>query len=544
MISRVLSGSLNGLEAQPVIVEIDLSCGLPGLTIVGLPDAAVNESKERIRSALKNSGFEFPLKKVIINLAPADVRKEGSGFDLPIALGILLANETLSKTSFLDKACFAGEVSLEGSLRGIQGALSMALMAKKLGYEAIVVPEENVLEASLVEGIEVFGLPNLESLPLFLLHPHTFLKPIDRQSLIAEMNALQKPALFDFQDIKGQTAAKRALEIAAAGGHNVLLNGSPGSGKSMLAKAFPGILPPLAYPEMLEVSQIYSAAGKLKGNQNLLTQRPYRSPHHSVSNPGLIGGGHFPIQPGEITLAHRGVLFLDEMVEFNKSVLELMRQPLEDGVITISRSQQSVTYPAKFILLGAMNPCPCGYKGDKVKQCICSDLQVQRYVSRISGPLLDRIDMHLEIARLNHEELMQLDGKPQGDSSETIRQRVLAARTIQANRFSHQSEAAGIHTNNEMSPPQLKQFCQLDSSGHALLQNAAKKLNFSARSLDRILRLARTIADLAASGSILTTHLAEALQYRAMDRLYQNNSKPLKPVTLATEQGITQRQSA
>ncbi len=518
MISTVYTGSLTGLEAHRVVVEVDISAGIPGLTIVGLPDAGLTESKERIKAAIKNSGFAFPLKKVVINLAPADLRKEGTGFDLPLCVAILLASDCLAPTPFLEKTCFIGEVSLEGSLRRINGALSMALMAKKEGCTALVVPEENVQEASLVEGIEVYGLKHLNELPVLFLHPPSFLKPIDRQALLNETTQPQDVAI-DFSHIKGQETAKRAMEIAAAGGHNMLMLGPPGSGKSMLAKAFPGILPPLSFDEVLEVSRIYSVAGLLpqeKGQiqQSLIRQRPFRSPHHSASRAGLTGGGSHP-KPGEITLAHRGVLFLDEFVEFPRNVLEVMRQPLEDGVITISRANQNITYPARFMLLAALNPCPCGYAGDNIKQCTCSDQQVARYLQRLSGPLLDRIDIHLEVPRLSESELLNV--QPSGDASAVIRERVLAARQMQATRFA----GLNIHGNAEMSPQQIKQFCALDGVGQGLMQKAIQRMHLSARTFDRILRMSRTIADLSGSENVQAPHIAEALQYRTIDKLYR-----------------------
>lgn len=504
MVNKVTSATVIGLKAYRVDVEIDIVNSIPSISIVGLPDAAVNEARDRVRSASKNSNLTFPTKKIVVNLAPADLKKEGSNFDLPIAIGIQVEEEVIQPEKIQEYG-FIGELSLDGSLRPISGVLPLVMGFKEFGIKNVIVPYENAKEAALVDGINIYGAKYLNEVVEHFVETPIEPTKIDIESYLNQ--SLQQDYIYDFKDVKGQQKAKKALEIAAAGGHNMLMFGSPGSGKTLMAKCFASILPPLELTEALELTKIYSVSGLLSPNEPLMTNRPFRPIHHTASQVGIIGGGTNP-KPGEITLAHRGVLFLDEMVEFPRNVLEVLRQPLEDGEVTISRAKHSIKYPAKFILLGAMNPCPCGYLGDKEKQCTCSEFQIQRYLSKLSGPLLDRIDLQIEVPRLTSEELLNF--KSQEETSATIRKRVIAARKVQYERYKND----GILTNAELTPKLVKKYCQIDKNTEEMLRVAAIKYQLSGRRYDRTLKLARTIADLDGAQNISQSHLMQALQYR------------------------------
>ena len=509
MVNKVTTGAVIGLEAYKVSVETDVLNSLPAFSIVGLPDTAINEARDRVRSAIKNSGFTFPAKKVVINLAPADLKKEGSNFDLPIAIGLLVEEGILDEEKIKDYA-FIGELSLDGTLRGVNGVLPLILGLKDAGIKNVFVPAVNAAEAALAGGVNILGANCLADVVNHFADVQIKPAVMDINKYLSE--GAKQEYIYDFKDVKGQQKAKRALEISAAGGHNMLMTGSPGSGKTLMAKCFASILPPLEFSEALELTKIYSICGLLSPNEPLMTKRPFRAVHHTASANGIIGGGSTP-KPGEITLAHRGVLFLDEMVEFPRSVLEVLRQPLEDAEIVISRTRHSIKYPAKFMLLGAMNPCPCGYLGDKEKQCTCSEFQISRYQSRLSGPLLDRIDLHVEVPRLTAEEL--INTQPSNETSSDIRKRVIKARQIQALRYKDD----GILTNSELTSKLIRKYCQIDKPSAALLKTAAVKYQLSGRRYDRILKLARTIADLDCSENIQQTHLMQALQYRMFNPL-------------------------
>lgn len=504
MVNKVTTATVIGLDAYKITVEIDVLNSLPSISIVGLPDAAINEARDRVRSAIKNSGFTFPAKKLVINLAPADLKKVGTNFDLPIAVGILAEEEAITPEKINDYA-FIGELSLDGELRRVNGVLPLVLGLKSFGIKNVIVPKINAAEAALVEGINVFGALNLADVVNHFADEPLSLVKSDINSYLSHLE--DEEYIYDFKDVKGQKKAKKALEIAAAGGHNLLMSGSPGSGKTLMAKCFASILPPLEMSEALELTKIYSISGLLAADEPLVTKRPFRSVHHTASANGIIGGGANP-KPGEITLAHRGVLFMDELVEFPRQVLEVLRQPLEDAKVVISRTSHSVTYPAKFMFLAAMNPCPCGYLGDKEKQCTCSEFQITRYLARLSGPLLDRIDLQIEVPRLTSEELLHSTAAE--ESSSVIRKRVVAARRLQTERYKND----GILTNAELTPKLIKKYCKIDKATEEIFKTAIVKYQLSGRRYDRVLKLARTIADLEGSQEIKQNHLMQALQYR------------------------------
>ena len=506
MLAKVLSSAVLGIDAYPVEVEVDITSGLPTFTTVGLPEAAVKESKERVKSAVNNSGYRFPADRITVNLAPADIKKEGTGFDLPIALGILAATGIIPQDQ-LSRYLVLGELSLDGRIKPVKGSLPMALAAKAAGYSAIIVPFENKGEAAVIQDIEVLPAKTLSEIVGFL---RGFTQITPEQTDITQLFASDGHYAIDYAEVMGQEHAKRALEIAAAGGHNLVMIGPPGSGKTMLAKRLPTILPPISFEEALETTKIFSVVGLLSKGQALVTTRPFRSPHHTISDAGLIGGGHIP-RPGEVSLAHNGVLFLDEMPEFKKHVLEVLRQPIEDLQVTISRARSTLTYPANFMLVAAMNPCPCGYLSDPKHECRCTHPQILRYRSKISGPLLDRIDMHVEVPAVPYKDLMQ---DHTAEPSETIRQRVARARATQADRLSRTK----IFCNAQMSSRHIKRHCQVDDASCRLLESAIDKLGLSARAYNRILKIARTIADLEKSADIGYAHISEAIQYRNLDR--------------------------
>jgi len=513
MLVKTYCAAVNGLEVTTVTVEVSMSRGMQ-FHMTGLPDAAVKESYDRIKAALTNNGFKMPAMEITVNLAPADIKKEGSGYDLPLAIGVL-ASDSKVNAERMNQYMMVGELSLDGHLQPIRGALPIAIRARKEQFKGLIVPQQNIREAAVVNQLEVYGMDTLMDVVSFL-NGNTSYEPtvIDTRR---EFYERQNHYELDFSDVRGQESVKRALEVAAAGGHNLIMIGPPGAGKSMLAKRLPSILPPLSLAESLETTQIHSVAGKLSRDTSLISQRPFRAPHHTISQVALVGGGNNP-QPGEISLAHNGVLFLDEMPELSRSVLEVLRQPLEDRTITISRAKYSISYPASFMLVASMNPCPCGYYGDPTHHCVCTPGQIQRYMNKISGPLLDRIDIHCEIQAVPFAQLSQMQP---GEPSEKIRERVIRARNIQTERFSSLPKQGGlgrVYCNAQMTERMLHEFAEPDAASMDMLRMAMERLKLSARAYSRILKVARTIADLAGSEKVETMHIAEAIGYRNLDR--------------------------
>lgn len=505
MLAKVLTGTTLGIDAYPVEVEVDISRGLPSFSTVGLPDNAVKESKDRVKSAIKNSGYAFPAKRITVNLAPAHIKKEGTAFDLPVAIGILKA-EGVIKSENLADYLILGELSLDGRIKPVRGALSVAVCSKILNKK-LILPKNNSEEAALVEGVEVFGVETLPELVEFL---NGSLAIDARRADLSGYFSARSSGHVDISEVKGQEHVKRALEVSAAGGHNILMIGPPGSGKTMLAMRVSTILPEMTLDEAIETTKVHSVAGVLPPGVPLVTERPFRSPHHTISDAGLIGGGRIP-RPGEVSLAHNGVLFLDELPEFRKNVLEVLRQPMEDGRVSISRAAVSLTYPSEFMLVGAMNPCPCGFLGDAHKECVCTPMQVAQYRARISGPLLDRIDVHCDVPAVRFKELA---GQGPAEASADVKKRVNAARVVQADRY----RDSGIFSNSRLTSRLVKSFCAINAESSRLLETAVDRLGLSARAYTRILKVARTIADLEASDGIRTHHVSEAIQYRTLDR--------------------------